>query len=103
MIREKISASESRAAPSIRPCLDRTGAHRLRVQAPAIVAYLDQHVGAGVAGREVDRTGGGFARRTADLRRLDTVIHAVADQMNQRIVQLIDDCLVQFRIGALDG
>ena len=47
--------------------------------------------------------GGRFARRHAHVRRLDAVIHAVADQMNQRIVQLIDHGLVQFRIGAFDG
>ena len=33
---------------------DRAGAHRLHIQAPAIVAYPDQHIGAGVPRREVD-------------------------------------------------
>jgi hypothetical protein len=35
--------------------------------------------------------------------RLDAVIHAVADQVHQGIVQLVDDGLVQLGVGAIDG
>src|ERR1019366_4809563 len=37
------------------------------------------------------------------LGRFDAVIHAVADEVHQRVVQLIDHALVQFGIGALNG
>jgi hypothetical protein len=83
--------------------LDGAGTHGLHIQAAPVVANLDQHIGAGVPGRKVNGSGGGFAGRAAGFRGLDAVIHAVADQMDQRIAQLIDDGLIQLRIGAFDG
>ena len=51
----------------------------------------------------MNRGSGRFASRAAGLRCFDAVVHAIADQMNQRIVELIDYGLVQLRLGALDG
>ena len=82
---------------------DGAGAHRVHVQAASVVADPDQHVCAGVPRRKVNGSAGTFARRDADFGPLDTVVHAVADQVNQRIVQLVDDGLIQFRIRTLDG
>ena len=102
-MREKISASESLAAAVDQALLDGAGAHRLHIQAASVVTHPNQYVGAGVPGRQVNGTSGRFPGSAAGFRRLDAVIHAVADQVNQRIVQLIDHGLVEFGIGALDG
>ena len=57
----------------------------------------------GMRRREVQRAAGRFSGGPADLRHLDAVVDAVADQVHQRIVQLVDHRLVQFRLGPLDG
>ncbi len=85
------------------PLLDGAGAHRLRIQAAPVVRDADQHVRAGVRRRKVDARLGILAGRAPGFRGLDAVIHAVADQMHQRIVQLVDHGLVEFGVGALDG
>ncbi len=45
----------------------------------------------------------GLPGSATNFRRLNSVVHAVADQMHQRIVQLVDDRLVQFGVAALKG
>ena len=101
-IREKSSDSESWADAVDQPLLDGARAHGFDVQTAPVIAYSDQYLGAGVQGGEANGRGGGFAGRAALLGGLDAVIHAVADQMNQRIVELIDDRLVQFGVGSFD-
>jgi hypothetical protein len=69
----------------------------LPVQAGAVVADHKNHTGAGVGRREADRPPLGLPRRPADEGRLYAVVDAVANQMHERIVQPLDDRLVQFR------
>ena len=45
----------------------------------------------------------GLALRRAILRHADAVIHAVANQVHQGIAELIDDRLIELRIGSFDG
>ncbi len=102
-IREKISASESRAAPSISPC----SSARVRTASTSSPRpsslHPDQNVGARVQRRKLNGGARRFARRLASLGRLDAMIHAVADQMHQRIVQLVDHGFIELGVGALDG
>src|SRR6185369_13254436 len=58
--------------------LDGAGAHGLYIQAPSVVTYANEYVGAGVPGRQVNSSSGRFPGSAAGFRRLDTVIHAVA-------------------------
>ncbi len=75
--------------------------HRCRVPSSA---DRDQHAGPGVPRGKMDGRGRGrLPRATRTSAALDAVVHAVADQVHQRIAQLVDHGLVQLGIGAFDG
>jgi hypothetical protein len=53
--------------------------------------------------RKMNGCGGRFSAGRAHRGRLDAVVHAVADEMHQRVAQLLDDGFVELRVRALDG
>ena len=70
------------------------------VKARAIVADANQHIGARMFGRQVHRALARFAGRRAHLRGFHAVIDAVADDMHQRVIELLDDGFIQFGLSA---
>ena len=102
-IKEKISASRKLGVGGNQPFLDGARADGF--------ASMPLHRRRRRSGRWRPRAApkGGWCRgrrlpaATAVLGRLDAVVHAVADEVHQGIVQLVDHGLVQFRIGALNG
>src|SRR5690606_37143694 len=76
-------------------------AERLGVDARPVVLDLDDDVLPLLIGVERERPRGGLLRELTDLRRLDSVIDGVADDVHQRIAELLDDELVD--LGLLAG
>src|SRR5215472_6531459 len=66
------------------------------VNAAAVVFDFDVDVVAAVVGAEGDLALLGFARGGADLREFDAVRDGIADEMNERIGDLLDDVVVEF-------
>ena len=99
----KISDSLSRASAADQPLLHRTRPHRLAVNALAVVGNADQNLRPGMARRKMNRARRWLARGPAHFRQLNAVIHAVADQVHQRIIQLVEHGLIQLRLSALEG
>ena len=79
------------------------GQDLLAVEAAAVVVDFHQDAAALVHGAQLDRAAPPLAGRFAQLRGLDAMIHGVAHQMQQRVRQLLDDLLVEFRLTALRG
>ena len=77
--------------------------HRLQVDSCSVVGHFDQHIRSGVARGKTDRRHRLLAGGQPKLRWLDAVVHAVADQVHQRVVQLVDHRLVEFGVAAIDG
>jgi hypothetical protein len=99
-ISEKIRLGELR--PARRSALVRWRARAPpHIQAASVVAHADQ-TWAPECAPKAEWWRWEVCPPRGALGRLDAVIHAVADQMHQRIVQLIDHGLVQFRVGPLD-
>src|SRR5262249_17533571 len=71
------------------------------VHAAAVVAHLDADVAAAVAGIELQVAIGRFALANAHVRLLDAVVDAVADEMDQRIADLLEHGFVE--LGLLTG
>src|ERR1017187_2064940 len=84
------------------PLLNPPCTQHLHIQAAAVVTDPDQYVSAGVYRGKVNSTGGTLAGCPSGVWRLNAVIHAVADQVHQWIVQLIDHGLIQFRVSPLE-
>ena len=80
--------------------LDGAAAHRFRIDPFAVVRNANQYARARMPRGKMDGRRRAFAMRSTSLRRANAVVHAVADQMHQRIAQLIDDRFVELGIGA---
>src|SRR5215472_6842318 len=70
------------------------------VNATAVVFDFDVDVVAAVIGTEGDLALLGFARGGADMREFDAVRDGIADEVNERIGDLLDDVVVEFGIAA---
>src|SRR6185312_11526885 len=70
------------------------------VETAAVVTDADRNAAALVARIEMHRAGGRLAGRRAHLRSLDAVIDAVADQVHQRIADLLEHGLVELGLLA---
>ena len=75
--------------------LDGLGADAVAVEAAAVVGEREQDFGARVASGELDVTGGRLAGSLAGIRILEAMIDGVADDVDQRIGQTLDDGLVE--------
>jgi hypothetical protein len=102
MMRANTSESLSLASGDESVC-DRLGAHRFAVDTSAIVGYADEDLGPGMARGELNIGSLRLARSQATGGGLDAMVHAVANQMHERIVQLVDHALVQFRLTTVEG
>lgn len=78
---------------------ERLGLDPLRVDSRAVVNDADQDLAARMFGREIDPPFRTLAALDALLRRFDAVVDAVAEQMDQGIVQAFNDRLVQLGFG----
>ena len=76
-------------------------AHRRGVDAGAVVHDRDEDVVGLLHRGEQDRAGRGLAAGHPRLRRLDAVVHAVADHVHERLADLVDDGLVDAGLLAL--
>lgn len=81
--------------------LDALGADRLGVEAVAVILDSDDHELTFVLGAQTDGPAGRLAPRQAELLALDAMVHRVADQVQQRIDEVIEDALVELGLGAL--
>ncbi len=82
------------------PALDRLAAHAFRIDAAAVVADLDVDLAAFVEGAQRHDALARLAARRRGLRRLDAVIDGVADDVRQRILDGLDDRLVELGLLA---
>ena len=76
------------------------GSQHLQVDPASVVFQRDQNAVALLLGRENQMAGRGFAEALANLGGLDAMIHRVADQVNQRLGDLLDDFLVELGLAA---
>ena len=81
--------------------LDCARPDRLAVEPCAIVPNPDQHVRAGVHRRQHHRSPRRLTGGLALLRSFDSMVDGVADQVDQRIAQLVDHRLVDLGVAAL--
>ena len=86
----------------LQPHGQRLGPHGLGIDAPPIVANLDANLAIFMCGREGDLPGRGLAFRDPFRGSLDAVVDTVADQMSERIRQLLEDRLVELDLPADD-
>ena len=77
--------------------LDGDRANARSVDSRAVVRDLDDDSPGAMRRRQLDLALGGFARRRANLGRLNAVIDRVADHMGERIGQTLDDGSIDFR------
>ena len=82
------------------PPLDGDGAQHLQIDPAPVVFQRDQDAVALLLGRENQLAGGRLAAALAIGRRLDAVIDGVANQVNQRLGDLLDDFLVELGLAA---
>ena len=82
--------------------LDRLGQHPVAVDAAPVVGDADHHPLAALPGADRDRALARLAGPLTLLRRLDAVVHGVADDVNQRLGQLVDHRAVDLRVFARD-
>lgn len=83
------------------PLLDGLGEDAIRVQPRAIVGDLDDDVAGFVERAQADRCLGRLAGGDARIGRLHAVIHAVAQHVHQRIVDVLDHAAIELRVLAL--
>ena len=93
--RPSIDLARGRHAP-----LDGHRAQHLQVDAAPVVFQRDQDAIALLLGREHQLAGRRLADALADGRRLDAVVDGVANEMNQRLGDLLDDFLVELGLAA---
>ena len=82
--------------------LDRHLAHASPVHPRAIVGERQHHPRPELLGGEEDAAGPWLAPALSEPRGLDAVVDGVADKVHERIAQLLDDQLVDLRLGARD-
>src|SRR4051812_11656728 len=82
------------------PALDRALADLDGVDAAPVVANVDDDVAARMARRDLERAGLGLARGDAVLRRLEAVVQRVADEVDERVAQRLDDGAVELGVLA---
>ncbi len=70
------------------------------IQARAIIGNRDQYLVAQVARRERDTALARLACRLALPRQLDAVVHRIADQVDHRVGQALDQRFVEFGVLA---
>src|SRR6185295_15446890 len=76
------------------------GEDALRIHAAPIVAHFNTDVAAAMAHIETQMTDGGFAAPDAHVRLLDAVVDAVADEVHERIADLLEHRLVELGLLA---
>ena len=77
-------------------------AHGLQGDAGAIVLNVDGHPAAILAGADSDLAQRRFACGQALLGAFNAVVHRVADEVDDRVGQLVDELAVQLNLGAAD-
>ncbi len=82
------------------PALDRAATDLGRVDAAPVVADVDDDVAAGVAGGDLERAGRRLARRGAVVGRLEAVVERVADEVDERVAEGLDDGAVELGVLA---
>lgn len=76
----------------------------LSVHSIAVIRYRNHYFAAGVGSAENNLSLGCFAGFNPFLLGfLNAVVHAVADNMHNRVLYAVNDCLVHFRILTYDG
>ncbi|OPZ59757.1 MAG: hypothetical protein BWY87_00836 [Deltaproteobacteria bacterium ADurb.Bin510] len=73
------------------------------IESAAVVLDCDQHVGAGVLSCQMNASLHRFTGRPTLFGRLDAMIDAVANQVHERIAELVDHGFVEFSLGAGRG
>ena len=74
----------------------------LGIDARPVIADLDDDAVSLLARAEVNRSVRGLARRQAGLGVLDAVVDRVAHYVDERVVDLLEDLLVEFGLAAVD-
>src|SRR5579862_7190081 len=72
------------------------------VEPAAVIAHFDRDVAAAMARIKMNRACHGFAGRTAHIGLFDSMVDAVAHEVNERIADLLEDGLVEFGVLAGD-
>ena len=75
----------------------------MQVQSAAVITYGNHHVASLLAGSQDNVTLGRFAGILALLGRFQTVIHGIAQQVGQRVLNLFQHPFIQFRLAAGDS
>ena len=73
------------------------------VDSAAVVRDFDQHVLPFAKSAQEDRRDGGLACGGACRRRLDAMVHRIAEHVHERLHEDFDDGLVRLRVFALEG
>ena len=82
------------------PDPDRLGGDRRRIHAATVVGHGDDHVAAGVAGRDPHRADGRLAGRLAVGGRLEPVVERVAHEVHERVAERVDHGAVELGVLA---
>ena len=83
--------------------LNRGAAHPVKINAAAVIFHLDKNMAAARIGAYRQFSAFAFAREVALFPAFHTVRHRVANQVNQRIGNLLDDIVVKFGLGPGKG
>ena len=81
--------------------LERLGLDALGIDAGAVVDDLDVDLAPFMKGAQKQRAGGRLAPRHARIRFFDAVVHRVAHDVRERVLDRLDDRLVEFGLLAL--
>ena len=82
---------------------ERAGADFFVVDAAAVVFYFDEDVIAAMIGADGQAAFFGFAVARASFRLFDSVRYGIADQVNQRIGNLLNNIVVELGFRALQN
>ncbi len=84
------------------PQLDALGEDTFQVQPGPVVANFDDDISPLMKSAESDDAGAGLALGLAPLGGLDSVVHGIAKQMDQGIVDALDQMPIQLRLFSAD-